>query len=250
MSVREIRPSRTGVRHQEASFSSVRGNMRKVVMDKVQVLGSIESCGIMPAVRVRNEDQALRALAALYEGGIQVAEIAMSMAGAAKILDAAIDRFGDAMVIGAGTVLDVQTARHCILAGAKFIVSPAVNLGMIELCRRYDIAVFPGAMTPTEILSAWTAGADCVKVFPAGSMGGPSYIRAVKAPLPQVKLMPMGGVSLESVAEFIKAGSFALGVGNDLVSFSSAGESENGQITRRAEAYRSSIDNARENMST
>lgn len=224
--------------------------MRKVVMDKVQVLGGIQTCGIMPAVRVRNEDQALRALAALYEGGIHVAEIAMSMTRAARILDAVIDRFGDLMVIGAGTVLDAQTARYCILAGAKFLVSPAVNLRMIELCRRYDIAVFPGALTPTEILSAWTAGADCVKVFPAGSMGGSSYIRAVKAPLPQVNLMPMGGVSLESAAEFIKAGSFALGVGNDLVSFSSAGESESRQIASRAAAYRSCIDKARENMST
>jgi 2-dehydro-3-deoxyphosphogluconate aldolase / (4S)-4-hydroxy-2-oxoglutarate aldolase len=214
-------------------------------MNKSEVLEKIRTCGLVPAVRVDTEAQALRALEALGNGGLSVAEVAMSMAGAARILEAALGRFGQDMVIGAGTVLDPETARHCILAGARFIVSPALNLRTIKLCRRYGIAVLPGALTPTEILAAWTAGADCVKVFPASSVGGPAYIHGVKAPLPQVELMPMGGVSLESAADYIKAGSLALGVGNDLVRLSDLGEHGGAAISKRAEDYRLRVEEAR-----
>jgi 2-dehydro-3-deoxyphosphogluconate aldolase / (4S)-4-hydroxy-2-oxoglutarate aldolase len=206
----------------------------------------IRICGIVPAVRVQTEEQALRALEALGNGGIEVAEIAMSMAGAAQILDSAIARFGSSMVIGAGTVLDAETARHCILAGARFIVTPALNLETIEICVRYSVAVLPGALTPSEILNAWTAGADCIKVFPAGNVGGPSYIRAVKAPLPQVELMPMGGVSLESVQEYFKAGSCALGVGSELVSVTDLGRHGGADTARRAREFRRIADESRD----
>jgi len=208
-------------------------------VNKSQILETIRICGIVPAVRVQTEQQVLRALEALGNGGIEVAEITMSMTDAALILDSAISRFGANMVIGAGTVLDAETARHCILAGAHFIVTPSLSLATIETCVRYSVPVLPGALTPTEILAAWNAGADCVKVFPAGTVGGPSYIRAVKAPFPHIKLMPMGGVSLESAESYFKAGSFALGVGNDLVNTSDLGEHGGAETTRRARAFRS-----------
>jgi len=214
-------------------------------MRKSEVLERIRGCGVVPAVRVDTEEQALRALEALGHGGISVAEVAMSMPQAARVLDRAISRFGDCMLIGAGTVLDAETARHCILAGAQFIVSPALNVSTIEICRRYSVAVFAGALTPTEILTAWTAGADCVKVFPVSAAGGVSYIKAIRAPLPQVELLPMGGVSLESAADYIQAGCFALGVGNDLVSVSNLGDDGGAAITQRAAEYRARIEGIR-----
>jgi 2-dehydro-3-deoxyphosphogluconate aldolase/(4S)-4-hydroxy-2-oxoglutarate aldolase len=212
----------------------------------IRALAEIHACGLVPAVRVQTETQALRALEALGNGGVTVAEVAMSMVGSARILDAAVARFGQSMVIGAGTVLDTETARYCILAGARFIVSPAVNQRTIKLCRRYSIPVFPGALTPTEILAAWSAGADGVKVFPASSMGGPSYIRGVKAPLPHIELMPMGGVSLETAEDYIRAGSFALGVGNDLIAVADLGEHGGAAITARARQYRQRVTQARQ----
>jgi 2-dehydro-3-deoxyphosphogluconate aldolase/(4S)-4-hydroxy-2-oxoglutarate aldolase len=219
--------------------------IQRSVMNKSHVLETVHASGLVPAVRVNTEAQALRAFEALGNGGIMVAEVAMSMSGAARILESALSRFGESMVIGAGTVLDAETARHCILAGANFIVSPTVDLQTITLCRRYSIAVLPGALTPTEILAAWTAGADCVKVFPAGTVGGPSYIRAVRAPLPQLELMPMGGVTLDSVADYIKAGAWALGVGNDLCAIADLGDHGGTQISKRAGEYRSRVTEAR-----
>jgi 2-dehydro-3-deoxyphosphogluconate aldolase/(4S)-4-hydroxy-2-oxoglutarate aldolase len=140
----------------------------------------------------------------------------MTVPGAISIIEAVRKREKSALV-GAGTVLDAETARACILSGAQFIVSPALNLATIEMCRRYSIAMLSGALTPTEVINAWSAGADVVKVFPCGAVGGASYIKALKAPFPQVELMPTGGVSLKTAADFIKAGSFALGVGADLI---------------------------------
>jgi 2-dehydro-3-deoxyphosphogluconate aldolase/(4S)-4-hydroxy-2-oxoglutarate aldolase len=217
-------------------------------MNRSQVLESIRACGIVPAVRVETKVQVLRALKSLGEGGVQVAEIAMSMVGAAGLLDAALSEFGDSMIIGAGTVLDAETARACILSGASFIVSPALNPAIIKMCRKYSVAVFPGALTPTEILAAWTAGADCVKIFPANSVGGASYIRAIKVPLPQVEVLPMGGVSLETAADYIKAGALALGVGNDLVSIPYLHDPSGTPVSARAREYRSRIDDARKTL--
>jgi 2-dehydro-3-deoxyphosphogluconate aldolase/(4S)-4-hydroxy-2-oxoglutarate aldolase len=218
--------------------SQQRAEYEKSPVNRAQLLDTIQRCGIVPAVRVQTEAQALRALEALGNGGIEVAEIAMSTPRAASILDAAIARFGSSMILGAGTVLDAATARHCILAGARFIVTPTLNLETIEMCLRYGVAVLPGALTPTEILAAWSAGAACVKVFPAGNMGGASYIRALKAPLPQIELMPMGGVTLVSAKEFLEAGSFALGVGSDLVHAGDLGGHGGTETTRRARQFR------------
>src|SRR5205823_3636492 len=145
--------------------------------------------------------------------------------------------YGDDVIVGAGTVLDAETARACILAGAQFVVSPALNVETISCCRRYSVAVMPGALTPTEVLQAWTAGADFVKVFPAGALGGANYIKSLKAPLPQIELVPTGGVSLKTAADFIRAGASALGVGADLVDTKALSEGRADLITERARQF-------------
>jgi 2-dehydro-3-deoxyphosphogluconate aldolase/(4S)-4-hydroxy-2-oxoglutarate aldolase len=146
------------------------------------------------------------------------------------------DRLGDKIVLGAGTVLDPETARAAILAGARFIVSPTVNPQVIQLCRRYSRLVMPGALTPTEILTAWEAGADIVKVFPS-DLTGPGYLKAIHAPLPQVRLMPTGGVNLQTAAEFLRAGACALGVGGSLVDPQAIAKREFAKLTALARQY-------------
>ena len=217
-------------------------------MDKLSVLRRIRDCGIVPAVRVATEAQAMRAVSALAEGGISVAEIAMSMPGAAAILEQAVSRFGHEMLIGAGTVLDPEMAARCIGSGAQYIVTPSLNVTTIEWCRQQDVAIFAGALSPTEIETAWNAGADCVKIFPISAVGGVQYLKAIRAPFPQIETLPMGGVSLEQVGEYLRAGCFALGVGSDLVS-AAACEQPDAPIARRAEAYRAAIEAARRRAS-
>lgn len=185
-------------------------------MDKSEILQHIADVGLVPVIRAETKDEAIRVIDAVEAGGVPLLEITMTVPGALSIIEAVRQREKSA-VVGAGTVLDAETARACILAGAQFIVSPALNVGTIEMCRRYSIAMMCGALTPTEILAAWSAGADVVKIFPCGALGGASYIKALKAPFPHIKLMPSGGVSLKTAADFIKAGSFALGVGSDLI---------------------------------
>jgi 2-dehydro-3-deoxyphosphogluconate aldolase/(4S)-4-hydroxy-2-oxoglutarate aldolase len=214
-------------------------------MDRTQVLEAIRNGGIVPAIRVETERQALDALGALLEGGISLAEIALSTPGSIAFLKSAVARFESTMILGAGSVLDAETARISILEGAQFIVSPVFDPGTIQICRRYNIAVLPGALTPTEILAAWTMGADIVKVFPANAMGGPGYIRAVKAPMPQVELMPMGGVTLENAAAYLKSGAATLGVGSDLVSMRAPRDESIREITAKARCYHQRIREAR-----
>ena len=185
-------------------------------MDKSEVLKCISEVGLVPVIRAESKDGAIRVIDAIAAGGLPILEVTMTVPGALSIIEAIRKRDASA-IVGAGTVLDAETARACILAGASFIVSPSLNLATIEVCRRYSVAVMPGCLTPTEVVQAWTAGADVVKIFPCGAMGGASYIKALKAPFPQIALMPTGGVSLKTAADFIKAGSFALGVGSDLI---------------------------------
>jgi 2-dehydro-3-deoxyphosphogluconate aldolase/(4S)-4-hydroxy-2-oxoglutarate aldolase len=185
-------------------------------MDKTEVLKKIAEIGLVPLVRAESKEEAVKIIDAIAAGGLPVVEVTMTVPGAIAIIDA-IHRRDPSVIVGAGTVLDPETARACILAGARFIVSPSLNVKTIEMCRRYSIAIMPGALTPTEVVTAWEAGADVVKVFPCGAMGGASYIKALKAPLPQIPLMPTGGVSLKTAADFIRAGAMALGVGSDLV---------------------------------
>lgn len=206
-------------------------------MHKNEVIKQIRDIGIIPVVRASSGDEAMRAIDAIREGGVSVLEITMTVPGAVNVIAQVAARYGDDAIIGAGTVLDAETARACILNGAQFVVSPSLNLETIACCRRYGVAVLPGALTPTEIVTAWTAGADFVKVFPAGSLGGASYIKSLKAPLPQIEMVPTGGVSIKTAADFIKAGSIALGVGADLVDLKAIREGQASVITERAKQY-------------
>ena len=206
-------------------------------MNKASVIQQIRETGLIPVVRATSADEATRAIEAIRKGGISVLEITMTVPGAIRVIEQLGQKLGDEAVVGAGTVLDAETARACMLAGAQFIVSPSLDLATIACCRRYGIAVMPGALTPTEVVQAWSAGADFVKVFPAGALGGASYIKSLKAPLPQIELVPTGGVSLKTAADFIKAGASALGVGADLVDVKALREGNDEVITERAREY-------------
>ena len=186
-------------------------------MAKQDVLNAILDVGIIPIVRTDTPGHALYAIEAIQSAGIPVVEVTMTVPGALKILETACDRFGDSLILGAGTVLDATTARQCMLAGAEFFVTPSLDLDTIEICNRYSKCVVPGALTPTEVMTAWNAGATMVKVFPVGAVGGARYIKALKAPLPQVLLVPTGGVNLENAPSFFDAGASAVAVGSELV---------------------------------
>ncbi len=217
-------------------------------MVKAEVLQRIQKLGIVPVLRTNSAESAIAIASALAEGGIPVLELTMTVPGAIEVIRRIISHSRNQILVGAGTVLDPETARLCILAGAQFIVSPALNIKTIEMCRRYAIAAIPGALTPTEIITAWESGADVVKVFPCAAVGGAKYIRALRAPLPQIELIPTGGVSLENAAEFIAAGAFALGVGADLIDNSAIEKGNPELITENARKYVSVIEKAREQI--
>src|SRR4030081_3312749 len=181
------------------------------------VLAAIVKIGIVPVVRTDSAEGAIQAIEAIYRGGIRAAEITMTVPGAIRALEKVADRFGDKLMLGAGTVLDPETARACMLAGAPFFVTPALRVSAIGMVKRYSKVICPGALTPTEILTAWEAGADVVKVFPCGNVGGAKYIKALKGPFPQIEMVPTGGVNLETAGDFLKAGACAIAVGSELV---------------------------------
>ena len=213
-------------------------------MDKKTVLERITSTGLIPVIRAQSADEAAAVVDAIQAGGLSVLEITMTVPNAVQLI-ADVVRPAPGALVGAGTVLDPETARACIAAGARFVVSPALNLDTIAACREAGVAVLPGALTPTEILSAWRAGADLVKVFPANAVGGPSYIKSLKAPLPQIGLVPTGGVSLTTATQFIQAGAAALGVGADLVDLAALRRGETGLITERARQFLALVKEAR-----
>jgi 2-dehydro-3-deoxyphosphogluconate aldolase/(4S)-4-hydroxy-2-oxoglutarate aldolase len=215
-------------------------------MNKHDVLAAIRDVGLVPVIRADSPESAGQVIEAIRAGGVPILEITMTVPGAVGLIADVTRRYGNDVVVGAGTVLDAETARACILAGASFVVSPSLNLDTIACCRRYGVAVLPGALTPTEVVTAWQAGADMVKVFPAGAVGGASYIKALKAPLPQVDLVPTGGVSLKTAVDFIKAGASALGVGADLVDMKAVVQGQLGEITKRAREYVELVRQARE----
>jgi 2-dehydro-3-deoxyphosphogluconate aldolase / (4S)-4-hydroxy-2-oxoglutarate aldolase len=206
-------------------------------MNKAETLQRIIEVGILPVVRAASSDDALRAVEAIKAGGVPVIEITMTVPGALRVIEEVAARYGADVLVGAGTVLDAVTARACMLAGAEFIVSPALDLETIAICRRYGKVVMPGALTPTEVLAAWQAGADLVKVFPCDSLGGAKYLKSLKAPLPQIQLVPTGGVTLATAGDFIKAGASALGVGSDLLDTKALGAGQEGLITERARRF-------------
>jgi 2-dehydro-3-deoxyphosphogluconate aldolase/(4S)-4-hydroxy-2-oxoglutarate aldolase len=205
-------------------------------MSKEQQLQRVLDCGIVAVVRSPDGRQLVEVARALADGGVSVVEITFSVPGALDVVRQVREALGDRVLLGAGTVLDPETARAALLAGAEYIVAPTVNLDVIRLCRRYDKLVMPGAFTPTEILTAWEAGADVVKVFPADALG-PAFFKAVRAPLPQVRLMPTGGVDLTTAAAFLKAGACCLGVGGQLVEPRAVAERDFDRIRDLARQY-------------
>jgi 2-dehydro-3-deoxyphosphogluconate aldolase/(4S)-4-hydroxy-2-oxoglutarate aldolase len=205
-------------------------------MDRSSILQRILECGIVAVVRSPEGAILVDVAQALVEGGINVIEITFTVPAAHRVLEAVQTSLGSQVLLGAGTVLDSETARVALLSGADFIVGPTLSLPVIALCHRYGKVVIPGAYTPTEILTAWEAGADIVKVFPA-DIGGPSYFRAIRAPLPQVRLMPTGGVNLQTAADFLRAGACALGIGASLVEPRAIAERDFGRITSLAKEY-------------
>jgi 2-dehydro-3-deoxyphosphogluconate aldolase/(4S)-4-hydroxy-2-oxoglutarate aldolase len=205
-------------------------------MSREQDLQRVTDCGIVAVVRFSAPGPLVDVVEALAAGGVTVAEVTFTVPGALDVIRAARQKLGDRVLLGAGTVLDPETARAAFLAGAEFIVSPAVNTEVIKVCRRYDKLVMPGAFTPTEVLTAWEAGADIVKVFPADVVG-PAFFKALRGPLPQVKLMPTGGVDLTTAADFLKAGAVCLGVGGQLVDPAAVAAGDFARITDTARKY-------------
>ncbi|MSR53524.1 MAG: bifunctional 4-hydroxy-2-oxoglutarate aldolase/2-dehydro-3-deoxy-phosphogluconate aldolase [Gemmataceae bacterium] len=185
-------------------------------MSRVHFLQRVLDSGIVAVVRAPDSSGLVEVIRALRSGGVTVAEVTLTVPNALDVIREAKRDLGDSVLLGAGTVLDAETCRAAILAGADLIVSPTVNLDVIRMARRYDKLVMPGAFTPTEILSAWEAGADVVKVFPA-EVVGPAFFKAMRGPLPQIRLMPTGGVDLNTAAEFLKAGACCLGIGSQMV---------------------------------
>ncbi|HKW19206.1 MAG TPA: bifunctional 4-hydroxy-2-oxoglutarate aldolase/2-dehydro-3-deoxy-phosphogluconate aldolase [Terriglobales bacterium] len=186
-------------------------------MDKRSVRNRIIEIGIIPVVRAASSRQAMLAAEAVAEGGIPVVEITMTVPGAIDVIRELAKSNSSGVLIGAGTVLDAEAAKRCVDAGAQFLVSPALNIETIDFAVKENILIMAGALTPTEIVKAWKAGSDFVKVFPCGQVGGAKYIKALKGPLPQIPLVPTGGVNLNTAAEFLEAGAEALGVGSELV---------------------------------
>ncbi len=214
-------------------------------MNKQKIVEQIEDLGLVPVVRASSADEAMQVIEAIKAGGVNVLEITMTVPGAIKVIEKVADKYGSDVLVGAGTVLDPETARACLLAGAQFIVSPALNLDTIAMCHRYSAPICPGVLTPTEVITAWSAGVDFVKVFPCGSVGGASYVKNLKGPFPQVKIIPTGGVSLKTAADFIKAGASALGVGTDLVNTKAIKEGNPQVVTEAAKQYIEIIKEAR-----
>ncbi len=186
-------------------------------MEKRDVFNRMLQEGLIPVIRVSTAQEAIDVAEAIKQGGCTCIEITMTVQSAIDVIKELTQRYKDEIIMGAGTVLDPETGRAALLAGAQFIVSPILNIDLIRLAHRYSVVVIPGTMTPTEILTAWNAGADMVKVFPAAQLGGPEYIKAIRGPLPQTLLIPTGGVNLQNAGAFIKAGAAALGVGGELV---------------------------------
>ncbi len=205
-------------------------------MEKAAVLSALRNIGLVPVLRAESAKQALALASAIAAGGVTVLEVTMTVPCAIQVMRSIAEQRPD-ILIGAGTVLDPETARMCILEGAQFVVSPALNVKTIEMCHRYSVPVLPGALTPTEIVTAWQAGADVVKVFPASAMGGAKYLKTLKAPLPHIEMIPTGGVSLASAAEFLAAGAFALGVGADLVDAKAMADGKPEIVTESARQY-------------
>lgn len=206
-------------------------------MTKDQVRQRILEVKIVPVVRASSPEQALGAADAVRAGGIPIVEVTMTVPGAIQVIAALTRLMGSDVLIGAGTVLDAATAQKCLDAGAQFLVSPGFDAETVALARRLNVLIMPGSLTPTEVITAWKAGADFVKIFPCGNVGGPAYIKSLKAALPQIPMIPTGGVNLETAAAFLRAGASALGIGGELISKAALDSGNFAAITESARQY-------------
>jgi 2-dehydro-3-deoxyphosphogluconate aldolase/(4S)-4-hydroxy-2-oxoglutarate aldolase len=214
-------------------------------MTKQDAASRILEIGIVPVVRASSAKQALRAVEAVCAGGIPIVEITMTVPGAVEVIAQLAKSMGSEVLIGAGTVLDAGAAERCIDAGAEFIVSPGFDLETVKFANRRDKLMIAGALTPTEVITAWKAGSDFVKIFPCGTVGGAKYIKALKAPLPQIPMIPTGGVNLNTAADFLIAGAAALGIGGELVSASALESGNTAPIVDAAQGFVAIVRNAR-----
>ena len=208
-------------------------------------LGHLVACGVIPVVRAKSSEEALRVVEAVREGGIDIIEITMTVPNAIGVIQTIAKESGQGVLLGAGTVLDAETARACILAGAEFIVGPCFDERLIKVCKRYSKMVIPGAVTPTEIVRAWEEGADLVKIFPAQQLGGPDYIKAIKAPLPQILFNPTGGIDITNAADYIRAGASVVSVGSALIDKQALAEGKFEILTQKAKEFLTKVQETR-----
>ena len=212
-----------------------------MTLSKSEKLDLVRQTKIIAIMRAKQSSQMLQAAEAIQAGGVRVIEVTMTTPGALGLITEATQQFGDAVLFGAGSVLDAETARLAILAGAGFIVAPTLSLPVIQMCNRYSIPVMPGCYTPTECLAAWEAGADMIKLFPA-DVGGPDFVKAILAPMPQLEIVPVGGVTVDNVDEFIKKGATAVGVGSSLINQTLVEQGDFAELTRRARAFMTAVE--------
>lgn len=213
-------------------------------MNKETVRSRIEQIGIIPAIRVSTQEDALFAAETVREGGIPIAEVTMTIPGAIGVIQELVQKYPE-LIVGAGTVIDVETAERCLDSGAQFLTSPSFDLQIVEFALKRDVVIFPGALTPTEVMMAWKTGSDFVKVFPCALLGGASYIKALKDPLPAVPLIAAGGVTQQTAADFLSAGSLALGIGRDLIPREAVERRDAGWIRELARRFLEIVKDAR-----
>ncbi len=217
-------------------------------MNKQEVYARIVEIGVVPVIRATSARDAMAAVEAVCQGGIPVVEITMTVPGAVELIRDLVRTMGSRVLVGAGTVLDADSARRCIDAGAEFLVSPGFDRAMVEVAISEAKVVMAGALSPTEVLAVWKSGADFVKVFPCGQVGGPDYIKALRGPLPQVPMVPTGGVNLSNAGAFVLAGAAALGVGGELVSADALRKGKSQMIAENARKFVSVIHDARKQL--
>jgi len=217
-------------------------------MTKQEVAARIVEIGIVPVVRAGSAKQGMQAAEAVCAGGIPIVEMTMTVPGAIDLIKQLVKSMGSTVLVGAGTVTDTEIAGRCLDAGAEFLVSPGFDLETVKLANRTGKLIMAGALTPTEVLTAWKAGSDLVKVFPCGTVGGAKYIKALKAPLPHIPMVPTGGVNLTTAGEFIQAGATALGIGGELVSAAALKSGNTNEIVETARKFVAIVRETREQM--
>jgi 2-dehydro-3-deoxyphosphogluconate aldolase / (4S)-4-hydroxy-2-oxoglutarate aldolase len=219
-------------------------------MNKDEVAKRIVEIGIVPVVRAASAAQARLAAEAVLAGGVPIVEITMTVPGAVEVIDELTKEMSRELLIGAGTVLDAESAKRCLDAGAQFIVSPGFDAETVRFARSQGKLMMAGALTPTEVITAWKAGSDFVKIFPCGTVGGAKYIKALKAPLPQVPMIPTGGVNVSTAADFVRSGAAALGIGGELVSAAALKTGNTREITEAARLFVTIVRETREQKTT